>query len=144
MNDSPASPADAAPARPKAPSRRRVPVELIRDRLVGRYDDGLGRRWGCGHAMRFFGDGEVTFPWLSDGIWFLTQQRRWGLLRDDPDYPGVARRVNRIDLYREAAGQLGIALPDGETRRSTPMDGRVWDGGEPAGYAAGFELQGQD
>lgn len=28
--------------------------------------------------MRFWAGGEVSFPWLSDGMWFLTQFRRWG------------------------------------------------------------------
>jgi hypothetical protein len=48
-----------------------------------------------GHAGRsrpaaFHGDGEATFPWLSDGMWFMTQHRRWGLLREDLDYLAVA------------------------------------------------------
>ena len=117
-----------------------VPVHIIRDRLQGRYDNGIGRQWQCEHAMRFFGDGEVTFPWLSDGMWFLTQQRRWGMLAEAPDYLGVATAVNRIDLYREAAGALGIPLPDAVMRSSTLMDGKVWDGSAPEAYVTGFGL----
>jgi nitrate/nitrite transport system substrate-binding protein len=71
-------------------------------------------------------------------MWFMTQHRRWGLLRDDPDYRGVASRVNRIDLYREAAALTGTPLPSSVMRSSTLIDGRVWDGRDPAGYAASF------
>ena len=117
-----------------------MPVEVIADRLQGRYDNGIGRQWQYEHAMRFFGDGEVTFPWLSDGMWFLTQQRRWGMLADAPDYLSIAKQVNRIDLYREAAGALGIAVPDNPMRASTLMDGKVWCGSDPEGYATGFAL----
>jgi nitrate/nitrite transport system substrate-binding protein len=117
-----------------------VPVGLIRDRLQGRYDNGLGRQWQCEYGMRFFGDGEVTYPWLSDGMWFLTQQRRWGMLAEAPDYAAVAARVNQIDLYREAAGLLGIAVPDTPMRASTLLDGRLWDGKDPEAYATGFDL----
>jgi nitrate/nitrite transport system substrate-binding protein len=117
-----------------------VPVDLIRDRLQGRYDNGLGKQWHCEHGMRFFGDGEVTYPWLSDGMWFLTQQRRWGMLREAPDYMGMAEQVNQITLYREAAAKLGIAVPDSPLRASTLMDGRLWDGSDPEAYATGFNL----
>ena len=31
-------------------------------------------------SLRFHADGEVNFPWRSDGRWFLHQFRRWGWL----------------------------------------------------------------
>ncbi|MND74295.1 Nitrate transport protein NrtA precursor [compost metagenome] len=79
-------------------------------------------------------------PWLSDGMWFMTQFRRWGLLRDDPDYLGVARRVHQLALYREAAEALGIAVPEHPMRSSRLFDGQVWDGTDPAGYARSFAI----
>jgi nitrate/nitrite transport system substrate-binding protein len=90
--------------------------------------------------LRFFGEGDATFPWLSDGMWFLTQQRRWGLLREDPDYLGVAGSVNQVALYREAAALAGVDVPSAVMRSSRLMDGRVWDGSDPAGYAASFDI----
>ena len=113
----------------------------IEGRLLGRYEDGRGNAREDAHAMRFFGDGEVTFPWLSDGMWFLTQHRRWGLLKADPDYLAIATRVNRIDVYAQAAAQLGIALPPRFLRSSTLMDGVVWNGAEPARYARAFGIR---
>jgi nitrate/nitrite transport system substrate-binding protein len=106
--------------------------------LAGRPGGNQGSKGGWrGHnGLRFFADGEATFPWLSDGMWFLTQQRRWGLLRADPAYGSIAREVNRIDLYRDAAALAGVATPEGLTRSSTLIDGRVWDGSDPAAYAA--------
>ncbi len=59
--------------------------------------------------MRFHGNGEVNLPYLSDGMWFMTQFRRWGLLREDPDYLAVARQVQQLDIYREAATAVGVA-----------------------------------
>jgi nitrate/nitrite transport system substrate-binding protein len=121
-----------------SPAFVNVPRDAIRERMLGKYDDGLGHRWHDQHRLRFYGDGAATFPYLSDAMWFMTQHRRWGLLQHDPDYLAVARRVNRIGLYRDAATLTGTALPAGELRRSTLMDGRVWDGSDPAGYAASF------
>lgn len=116
-----------------------APLSAIEPRFLGHYRDGLGNAWEDAHPLRFFDDGRVNMPYLSDGIWFMTQFRRWGLLRDDPDYLGVARQVQRLDLYRQAAEALGIEVP-GPMRSATLMDGVTWDGSDPAGYARGFRL----
>jgi hypothetical protein len=117
-----------------------VPQDLIEGRLHGRYLDGLGNAWQDAHPMAFFDGGRVTFPWLSDGMWFMTQHYRWGMLAEHPDYLAVASRVNQVGLYREAADQVGVSLPDGVMRRSVLIDGRPWDGSDPAAYAEGFEI----
>ncbi|HEX4986209.1 MAG TPA: CmpA/NrtA family ABC transporter substrate-binding protein [Burkholderiales bacterium] len=113
-------------------------LAAIEGRLLGRYEDGRGGAWQDPGAVRFFGGGEVTFPWLSDGMWFLTQHRRWGLLRSEPDYLAVAARVNRVDVYREAAAQAGVPLPAQPMRSSTLIGGVVWDGRAPGRHAAAF------
>jgi len=116
-------------------------ADAIVDRMLGRYADGLGKTWDDPHAMRFYADGEACFPYLSDGMWFLTQHKRWGLLKSHPDYLAVARQVNRIDVYKQAAQAAGASLPGSESRSSTLMDGVVWDGSDPAAYADGFEIK---
>ncbi len=115
-------------------------IEAIEPHFLGRYDNGLGRRWSEPNAVKFFDDGAVNFPYLSDGMWFLTQLHRWGLLRQAPDYEAVARSVNRIDLYREAAQALGVGLPGQPIRSSMLMDGVVWNGTAPARYAGSFAI----
>lgn len=115
-------------------------LDCIEPRLLGRYEDGLGNRWQDNHALRFHGSGEVNFPWLSDGMWFMTQFRRWGLLREDPDYLAVASRVQQLALYRQAADALGIATPATPMRSSQLIDGKIWDGSDPKAYARGFKL----
>ncbi|WP_263754660.1 CmpA/NrtA family ABC transporter substrate-binding protein [Kosakonia cowanii] len=116
-------------------------VETIEGRMLGHYEDGLGKTWQDAHAMRFFNDGAVSYPWLSDGIWFLTQQKRWGLLKGDPDYLAVARQINRSELYKQAATAVGgISVPTSSMRSSTLIDGKVWDGSDPAAYANSFAI----
>ncbi|HEY0561919.1 MAG TPA: CmpA/NrtA family ABC transporter substrate-binding protein, partial [Methylophilus sp.] len=70
-----------------------APEEVIAGRFVGDYDNGIGKKWKDPHYMQFFNDGKVSFPYLSDGMWFLTQHKRWGLLKSDPDYLAVAKKV---------------------------------------------------
>lgn len=118
------------------------PVATIQGRMLGEYDNGLGKKWKDSHSMRFFNDGAVTYPWLSDGMWFLTQHKRWGLLDNEPDYLAVAKKINRIDVYKQAASAVGgIALPTSDMRSSTLMDGKVWDGSRPAEYANSFAVK---
>ncbi len=139
--DASAANRDAASQVIASPAFVDAPLELIRERMLGRYDDGLGKRWHDRHRLRFYGDGAATFPYLSDGMWFMTQHRRWGLLQHDPDYRAVAARVNRVGLYREAAELSGTPLPRSEMRSSTLVDGSVWDGRDPAAYADSFKTR---
>ncbi len=116
-------------------------VDAINQRILGRYQDGLGRTWDDPHHMKFFADGAVNYPYLSDGMWFLTQHKRWGLLKDHPDYLKVAREVNQTELYKQAAAQLKVNVPRSDMRASKLVDGVVWDGKDPARYADGFKVR---
>jgi len=116
-------------------------ADVITGRMLGEYDNGNGKKWKDAHGMHYFRDGQASFPYLSDGMWFMTQQRRWGLLKEDPDYLAVAKKVNRIDIYTQAANALKVSLPKEPMRTSKLMDGVVWDGKAPTQYASGFKLK---
>ena len=115
-------------------------VDAINQRILGRYQNGLGKTWDDPNHMKFFDGGAVNYPYLSDGMWFLTQQKRWGLIKSHPDYLAVARQINRIDIYKQAAGALGVPLPATPMRASKLMDGTTWDGSNPAKYADSFKI----
>jgi nitrate/nitrite transport system substrate-binding protein len=91
--------------------------------------------------MKFFADGNATFPYLSDGMWFLTQHKRWGLLKDHPDYLNVAKQINHIDIYKQAATASNTPVPKDVMRTSKFMDGVVWDGKDPRKYADSFKVK---
>ncbi|MET1077727.1 MAG: CmpA/NrtA family ABC transporter substrate-binding protein [Pseudomonas sp.] len=118
-----------------------APVEVIEQRFLGHYEDGLGRSWEDPHAMAFYQEGRVNFPYHSDGMWFMTQFRRWGLLKEDPDYAALAARVNQSALFNEAASALHLPTQNSPLRSSTLLDGKVWDGSDPAAYAASFSIK---
>lgn len=116
-------------------------VDAINQRILGRYQNGMGKTWDDPNHMKFFDGGAVNFPYLSDGMWFLTQHKRWGLLKSHPDYLAVAKAVNRIDIYKQAATASKTPLPTSEMRSSKLMDGVVWDGKDPAKYADSFKVK---
>jgi nitrate/nitrite transport system substrate-binding protein len=116
-------------------------MEVILERMLGRYSNGLGKTWDDKNHMKFFNDGAVNYPYLSDAMWFMTQHKRWGLLKEDPDYLAVAKKVNRVDIYKQAAAAVGVALPKSEMRSHKLIDGTVWDGKDPKKYAASFKIR---
>ena len=113
----------------------------ILPRILGRYDNGMGRQWQDAHPLCFHQDGAANYPYLSDGIWFMTQFRRWGLLKAHPDYRAVAGAVTRVQLYREAAEMAGVAVPADTARSSILLDGQVWDGSDPGRYETSFAIR---
>jgi nitrate/nitrite transport system substrate-binding protein len=116
-------------------------VDAINQRILGRYQNGMGKTWDDPNHMKFFNDGKVNFPYLSDGMWFLTQHKRWGLLKAHPDYLGVAKQINQIELYKQAASGLGLSVPKDVMRTSKLIDGVVWTGKDPAKYADSFAIK---
>jgi len=115
--------------------------DAIDQRIMGRYQNGLGKTWDDPNYMKFYNDGAVNFPYLSDGMWFLTQHRRWGLLKEDPDYLAVAQSVNQVALYKDAATLSKTPVPKSPMRTSKLMDGSVWDGKNPKAFAASFKIK---
>ena len=118
-----------------------APEDVIKERFLGNYDNGNGKKWKDANPMQFFDGGKVGFPYYSDGMCFLTQHRRWGLLKSDPDYLAVAKQINQVELYKQAAAQLKVPVPSSPLRSSTLIDGKVWDGSNPAAYASGFAIK---
>ena len=116
-------------------------VDAINQRILGRYQNGMGKTWDDPNYMKFSGDGSVNFPYLSDGMWFITQHKRWGLIKDHPDYLAVAKQINQIDIYKQAATAAKVSVPKEVMRSSKLMDGVVWDGKDPAKYADSFKVK---
>src|SRR2546427_1306252 len=100
--------------------------DVIVARMLVRYDNGIGKLWDDKNYMKFYNDGYVTFPFLSDVMGFISQHRRWGLLTEDPDYLAVAKKVNRIDIYKDAAALTKTSLPKAAFRTATLMGGGPW------------------
>ena len=116
-------------------------ADVIRGRMIGQYDNGLGKSWSEKNYMKFYNDGLVNYPFLSDGMWFLTQHKRWGLIKDDPDYLAIAKQVNQTELYKQAAAIVKASVPKSDFRTSKLIDGTVWDGKDPKKYAASFKIR---
>jgi len=53
----------------------------------------------------------------------------------------VAKQVNQIELYKQAASQLKVPVPKEAMRSAKLIDGVTWDAKNPAQYAASFKIK---
>lgn len=115
-----------------------APFEDIVDRMRGDFDYGTGRVVeNSPQQMRYWKD-QASYPFQSHDLWFLTENIRWGYLPRDFDMKAWVGKVNREDLWREAAQELGVAASDipASTSRGleTFFDGKVFDPENPMAY----------
>jgi len=113
--------------------------EIILGRMLGDYDYGDGRKEKDKYYMTFF-DRQTNFPMKSHGVWWLTQFRRWGMVKETPDYKGIVDRVHRPDIYREVAKEMGIEAPREDMKKETLFDGVTFDPAKPEEYAKAFSI----
>ncbi|HEY5864626.1 MAG TPA: CmpA/NrtA family ABC transporter substrate-binding protein [Candidatus Tectomicrobia bacterium] len=114
--------------------------EVILGRMLGQYDYGDGRPSEQDKYYMTFFDRHTNFPWKSHGIWWLTQFRRWGMVKEGVDYTGLANRVHRPDIYREVAREMSLDVPQEDMRAETFFDGITFDPARPEEYARGFTV----
>jgi nitrate/nitrite transport system substrate-binding protein len=53
----------------------------------------------------------------------------------------VAKKVNNIAIYKDAATASKTPLPKSDMRSSKLFDGVVWNGSNPAAYADSFKIK---
>lgn len=101
---------------------------------------------------------DCTYPWYSDGVWFLTQMRRWGQITEPKPaewYDEMAKEVYKPAIYMEAAELLveeGFLdesdLPeteDGYKPVTTDfIDGIEYDGRKPIEYLNAHTIGNKD
>ena len=122
-----------------------VPVKDIIGRLKGDINYGNGRVvHGTDLYMKFWANG-ASYPFKSHDTWFMAENIRWGKLAPDTDIKALVDQVNREDIWRAAAADLGIAAADipATTSRGkeTFFDGKVFDPENPAAYLESLSIK---
>lgn len=108
-----------------------VPTKDVLGRLKGDINYGNGREVKATDLyMKFWKDG-ASYPFKSHDTWFMTENIRWGNLPASTDIKALVNQVNREDIWREAAKDLGVAaadIPASSSRgKETFFDGKVFD-----------------
>lgn len=124
-----------------------IPVEILTPPYAGQYKMGDGKP-----AVDDFNKGplywkdpngnSISYPFKSHDLWFLTESLRWGFhpgkLNDLAQVKTIIDAVNREDIWREAAQEMGIVASDIPTSTSrgveTFFDGIKFDPENPQAY----------
>ena len=115
-------------------------AKTILGRLQGHYDYGDGRTKEDPNYM-IFSQRNCNYPQLKYAKWFLSQYRRWGLVKGAPDYEGVAKQVMRTDIYEDAMKEIGYAHGGANNDAETLFDGVTFDPkGDLEAYAKSFAV----
>lgn len=99
----------------------------------------------------------ATYPFYSDGIWFLTQMRRWGQIPESKSaewYGEKIKEIYRPDIWTKAAEILvsegkipssDIPETDGYKPPTNEfIDGKTYDAKDPIGYINSFSIGNKD
>jgi nitrate/nitrite transport system substrate-binding protein len=121
------------------------PVEDILDRARGKFDYGTGKVVeNSPHIMKYWKD-FASYPFQSHDLWFMTEDIRWGKYEPGFDSKALIAKVNREDIWRDAAKTMGVAaaeIPTSTSRgKETFFDGKVFDPENPAAYLKSLAIK---
>jgi nitrate/nitrite transport system substrate-binding protein len=111
------------------------PVTVLEQILTGTFADGLGSVKTVPNRVDF-----DPFPWESFAIWIMTQMKRWGQLKGDVDYAGVAKQVFLATDTTKLMKEVGLTPPAATTKSFTVM-GKTFDPAKPEDYIKSFAIK---
>lgn len=115
-----------------------APYNDIIKRMQGTFDYGNGKVVESSpFQMRYWKD-FASYPFRSHDLWFLIENMRWGYLPASTDTGMLIDKVNREELWRDAAAALKVPANEipTSTSRGVEMffDGKVFDPENPKAY----------
>src|SRR5258705_5040928 len=111
------------------------PETVLEQILTGTYADGLGSVKTDPKRIDF-----DPFPWESFAVWIMTQMKRWGQIKGDVDYAGVAKQVFLATDTTRLMKEVGLT-PPGATTKSFAVMGKTFDPAKPEDYVKSFAIK---
>jgi nitrate/nitrite transport system substrate-binding protein len=133
-----------------------APVEVLANSMTGTFEFEKGDKRKM-EDFNVFYKYNATYPFYSDGIWFLTQMRRWGQIPEAKPadwYASTIKDIYRPDIWKKAATLLAeegnipasdIPATDGYKPATADfIDGTTYDAKDPIGYINSFKIGNKD
>jgi len=111
------------------------PTTVVQQVLTGRYADGLGNVKNDPDRIGF-----DPFPYHSFAIWILTQMKRWGYIKGDVDYAGIAKQVYLATDAQAVMKEMGMTPPE-TLSKSYMIMGKTFDPETPEDYVNSFAIK---
>ncbi|MBW4518890.1 MAG: nitrate ABC transporter ATP-binding protein [Scytolyngbya sp. HA4215-MV1] len=81
-----------------------------------------------------------NYPRETESLWIMTQLARWGITPFPRNWVEILQRTHRVDVFREAARQLGFPMTEPNRSPFHLFDGKVFNPDDPIGYLNSFEI----
>lgn len=133
-----------------------APEEVLANSMTGTFEFEKGDKRKMPDFNVFY-KYNATYPFYSDGIWFLTQMRRWGQIPETKTadwYGETIKEIYRPDIWKKAAnllvaeGQIPATdIPDTDGYKPITadfIDGTTYDAKDPIGYINSFSIGNKD
>lgn len=111
------------------------PPVVLEQVLTGTFADGLGNIQKVADRIDF-----DPFPWESFAIWIMTQMKRWGQIKGDVDYAGVAKQVFLATDAAKLMKDAGL-VPPAATTKTFKVMGKEFDPAKPEEYIQSFAIK---
>jgi nitrate/nitrite transport system substrate-binding protein len=112
-----------------------APPVVLEQALTGTYADGLGNIKSDAKRVDF-----DPFPWQSFAVWMMTQMQRWGQIKGDVDYKGVAEQIYLAADTGKVMKEMGLTPPP-SAYKSFQVMGKTFDPEKPKDYLASFKIR---
>ena len=112
-----------------------APPVVLEQVLTGTYADGLGNIKVDPKRVEF-----DPFPWQSFAVWMMTQMQRWGQIKGDVDYKGVAEQIYLAADTAKVMKEMGLT-PPASAYKSFQVMGKTFDPEKPKEYLASFKIR---
>jgi nitrate/nitrite transport system substrate-binding protein len=117
------------------PNYLNQPQIVLEQVLTGVFADGLGAVKKDANRIQF-----DPFPWESFAVWILTQMKRWGQVKGDIDYQGLAKQVFLATDAAKLMKEAGLTPPTTSTKTFVVM-GKTFDPAKPEAYIDSFAIK---
>jgi nitrate/nitrite transport system substrate-binding protein len=111
------------------------PETVLEQILTGTYADGLGSVKTDAKRIDF-----DPFPWESFAVWIMTQMKRWGQIKGDVEYAGIARQVYLATDTARLMKEVGMTPPTTASKNFKVM-GKEFDPAKPDDYVKSFAIK---
>lgn len=111
------------------------PPIVLEQILTGTFADGLGNIITQPNRVDF-----DPFPYQSFAVWIMTQMKRWGQIKGDVDYKGVAEQVFLSTDTAKLMKDVGLTPPTAKTKSIVVM-GKAFDSSKPDDYLKSFKIK---
>ncbi len=117
-------------------------VNFLRPGFIDPYPTRLGSQGRSLPRFNQFHVDQTNCPGRAEGLWILTQLARWGVTPFPKNWVEILERVRRVDLFGEAARQLGWPDMEPDRKPFALFDGVVFDPDDPLGYLDRLAIKG--